>query len=106
MLNPAKITRPGEFIQEYILNEFDLTTEQLAKLLNLSEKRVTDLLNNQAQITADIALRLGRFTQTSPQVWLNLQNNSDLWDVQHQNTMQDIIKITPYSLNHLHTVNQ
>lgn len=106
MLSQAKITHPGEFIQEYILEEFNLTTPQLAELLGLPEQSIFNLLMNQGRITADISLRLSKFTKTSPELWLNLQNRYDLWDAQHRTGMKEIAKILPYSNLAVHATSQ
>jgi addiction module HigA family antidote len=97
MLSQTEISRPCEFIRDYILEEFNLTEKQLASFLGLPEPMIHQLLNNHARITADIALRLSQFTKTSPELWLNLQNRSDLWDVQQKTEMSEITKILPFS---------
>jgi len=71
---------PGAFIQEYILDEFSLTQEQLATLLGVSRRTINQLVNGKRKVTAEMALRLGKFTRTSPELWLNLQMRLDLWE--------------------------
>lgn len=73
-------THPGEFVREDILLELDLTQQELADKLGVSRRSINQLVNEKRRITADMALRLGKFTNTSPQVWLNLQTAVDLWD--------------------------
>jgi addiction module HigA family antidote len=73
-------THPGEFIREDILLEFDLTQEELAQRLSVSRRSINQLVNGKRGVTADMALRLSKFTNTSPQLWLNLQAAVDLWD--------------------------
>lgn len=75
-------THPGEFIREDILLEFDLTQGELAEELGVSRRSINQLVNERRGITADMALRLAKFTNTSPQLWLNLQTAVDLWDAQ------------------------
>jgi addiction module HigA family antidote len=83
MLPKSRPTPPGDFIKEDILEEFGLTQRELAEKLGVSRLTINQLVNGKRTITADMALRLGKFTKTSPQMWLNLQNMVDLWDAYH-----------------------
>ncbi|MBF0107103.1 MAG: HigA family addiction module antidote protein [Deltaproteobacteria bacterium] len=83
MMPKKRPTLPGDFIKEDILNEFELTQEQLADELGVSRRTINELVKGKRRITADMALRLGKFTKTNPEVWMNLQNIVDLWDVAH-----------------------
>ena len=78
--NVRKPTTPAEMIQEYILDEYELTQVQLAESLRVSRQSVSKLLNNHSKITADMAFRLGTLTATSPEFWLNCQIISDQWE--------------------------
>ncbi len=83
MIPENRPTHPGEFIREDILAEFGLTQAQLAEKLGVSRRTINQLVNEKRGITADMALRLAKFTNTSPQLWLNLQQAVDLWDAYH-----------------------
>jgi addiction module HigA family antidote len=72
-------THPGEFVREDILVELNLTQGELAEKLGVSRRSINQLVNEKRGVTADMALRLGKFTNTSPQMWLNLQTAVDLW---------------------------
>lgn len=52
------------------------------------------LVNEKRKITADIAIRLGQFTGTSPELWLNLQMAVDLWDAYHAS--EEIYPVQPF----------
>ena len=80
MIPENKPTHPGEFIREDILEEFGLTQTELAKRLGVSRRTINQLVNERRGITADMALRLGQLTSTTPQLWLNLQMVFDLWE--------------------------
>jgi antitoxin HigA-1 len=86
---------PGEFIKHDILEEFDLTQEQLALKLGVHRRTINQLVNDKRRITADMALRLGKFTRTSPEMWLNLQNAVDLWDAYNQPEKTKFIEAIP-----------
>ncbi|MCA9981598.1 MAG: HigA family addiction module antidote protein [Anaerolineales bacterium] len=93
-LPETRPTHPGVFIREDILEEFDLTQEALAQRLGVSRRSVNQLVNGRLSVTAAIALRLGKFTNTSPQLWLNLQAAVDLWDAT-QAIKKDVERINP-----------
>ena len=84
-------THPGEFIREDILLELELTQQELADKLGVSRRSINQLVNEKRNVTADMALRLGKFTNTSPQLWLNLQTAVDLWDAtQNEKSLDNI----------------
>jgi addiction module HigA family antidote len=85
-------THPGEFIREDILLELELTQQELADKLGVSRRSINQLVNEKRSVTADMALRLGKFTNTSPQVWLNLQTAVDLWDAMQTTDSFDSIQ--------------
>src|SRR5215831_10712921 len=68
---------PGEALQE-IMTEGGLSANALALALRVPGNRITAILNRQRGITADTALRLGRYFGTSAQMWMNLQATYDL----------------------------
>ncbi len=68
---------PGHVLRE-ILEEFEMSANALAKALSVPTNRVTAILNGTRAITADTALRFARYFDTSPEFWLNLQQNYDL----------------------------
>ena len=70
---------PGEHLREDYLPAYDLTPEALAKALDLADAQpIHDLLAEQADLTADLALRLGRLFNQSPELWIGLQTGHDL----------------------------
>ena len=81
---PAKLApvHPGEVLLEDFLKPFGLSQYTLAKGLNVPPRRINEIVLRKRAITADTALRLGRFFRTSPRFWLNLQSAYDL-DVEH-----------------------
>lgn len=69
---------PGEILREDFMQPLGLSANALAKALHVPPNRVTAILNGTRSITADSALRLARYFNTTPQSWLNLQKNEDL----------------------------
>lgn len=69
---------PGEILKEEFLEEYDLSQYELAKRIGVPAPRINAIVLGKRSISADSALRLGRFFGNSPQFWLNLQNHYDL----------------------------
>ncbi|RLC13956.1 MAG: addiction module antidote protein, HigA family [Deltaproteobacteria bacterium] len=97
MLPKNRPTHPGEFIREDILKELSVTEKELAKVIGVSSESVSGIINKEERISVDMALRLGRFTKTTPEMWLNLQTAVDLWDVCHSPHFEEIRMIEPYA---------
>ena len=74
---PIPDIHPGEHLAEE-LTELGMTAETLAARLRVPIARLADVLDGQAPITGDLALRLANFFGTSPEFWLNLQNMYEL----------------------------
>ncbi len=97
MISTNRPTNPGEFIQEDILKELGLSQQQLATRLGVSRRTINQLVNGKRKISADMAIRLGKFTNTSPELWMNLQTHVDLWDALHASKKTPIDSIQPYA---------
>ena len=88
-------THPGEYIKEDILEEMKLTQQQLADRLFVSRRTVNQIVNFKRSITPEMALRLGSLTNTSPEMWINMQTAYDMWKVRQSVKQEDIRKIVP-----------
>lgn len=72
------VNHPGRFLQSEFLEPHGLTANALANALHVPANRITAILKGQRGVTADTALRLGRYFGTTPEFWLNLQKDFDL----------------------------
>ena len=72
-------THPGHIIKEDYLLPLSLTIKDMAETLGVSRKTLSKIINERGAITSDMALRLARAFDTTPDFWLNLQKNYDLW---------------------------
>ncbi|MGO9339345.1 MAG: HigA family addiction module antitoxin [Terracidiphilus sp.] len=70
---------PGEILKTEFMEPLGLSSYRLAKELHVSAPRINDLVRGKRSITADTAMRLSRYFGTSPQLWLGLQMDHDLW---------------------------
>jgi len=68
---------PGEHLAEF-LAEYGLSQYRLARDIGVPPRRINEIVKGGRAITADTALRLGRYFGTSPRFWLNLQAGYDL----------------------------
>jgi antitoxin HigA-1 len=75
---PRLHTHPGEVLKEEFLVPLGLSANALAAALGVPANRISDLLRERRGVTADTAHRLGRFFDTTPEFWMNLQANYDL----------------------------
>ena len=73
---------PGEILREEFLLEYDLTASGLASALGVSRQTVNELLRERRAVSPEMALRLSRLFDNSPEFWLNFQRNVDLWDAE------------------------
>ena len=71
---------PGEHLAEE-LRELDMSASSLARQIEVSPSRITEILNGRRAVTGDTALRLAHFFDTSAEFWLNLQKLYDLNEV-------------------------
>lgn len=69
---------PGEILEKEFLDLLDVSAAELARAIHVPPNRITRLINGQAAVTPDTALRLARALSTTPEFWLNLQLRFDL----------------------------
>ena len=69
---------PGEILEADFLKPMGLSQYRLAKDIGVPARRINEIVKGERAITADTALRLGRFFKMSAQFWLNLQSHYDL----------------------------
>ncbi|HPA45072.1 MAG TPA: HigA family addiction module antitoxin [bacterium] len=69
---------PGEILLEEFLKPMNISQYRLAKDISVPPRRINEIVHGERGITADTALRLGRYFTISPRFWLNLQTHFDL----------------------------
>jgi addiction module HigA family antidote len=89
-------THPGKIIREDYLKPLSMTINEFASVLGISRKTLSKIINERGAITPDMALRLSRAFNTTPDFWLNLQKNFDLWQAEHSsNEWQRVKPLSP-----------
>ncbi len=80
---------PGEILLEEFLNPMGITQYRLAKDINVPARRINEIVHGKRGITANTALRLGKYFNMSPQFWINLQSHYDL-EVEIDNISEEL----------------
>lgn len=88
---------PGEVLMEDFIKGFDITQHRLAVAIGVPPRRINEIAHGKRSITADTALRLGRYFGTSAQFWLNLQDQYDL-DLQEDQIHAELDAIQPLKI--------
>lgn len=74
----AWATHPGDILKHEFLKPLNLSGYALAKAIGVNAQRISDITLKKTGISADIAIRLGRFFGTTPEFWMNLQASYEL----------------------------
>ena len=75
---PRLRTHPGEILAEEYLKPLDLSASALAQAIGVPQNRISDIARGRRDVSADTAIRLGKFFGVDPRFWLNLQSIYDL----------------------------
>jgi len=77
-------THPGGILKRQYMDPLSLTVSDLAGTLGVSRKTLSKIVNERGDVTPDMALRLSRAFSTTPELWINIQRNYDLWEASHK----------------------
>ncbi|MCL4806337.1 MAG: HigA family addiction module antidote protein [Thermoanaerobaculia bacterium] len=92
MVAKAKLLEPippGEILREEFMRPMGLSINALARALSVPANRISGIVNGTRAISADTALRLGKYFGTSPEIWLGLQSDYEL-RVARQTTWKEV----------------
>ena len=90
MHNPP---HPGEFIKEVYLEPFGLSYRKVAAMLNVAPSTFNRLIKGQSNISSEMALRLSKTLGRSPESWLIMQNNYNLWHARKRLNLEKVEKL-------------
>ena len=90
MNNPP---HPGEIIREYCIAPLRLTVTDAAKAFGVTRKTLSALVNQRAGISPEMALRLSKVFGRSPEGWLKLQLQYDLWQTEQSVDLNDLKRV-------------
>ncbi|MGI6057584.1 MAG: HigA family addiction module antitoxin [Bilifractor sp.] len=89
---------PGEILEEEFLKPMHISAYKLAKEVHIPQSRLSDIISGKRRITADTAMRFAQYFGTTPQFWLNIQNQFDLDRLKASDKILDISDIRPCNL--------
>jgi len=87
MFNPP---HPGEVIKMDYLEPLGLSVTEVAEGLKISRKNLSEIINGHTGISPEMALRLSLAFNTTPELWMNLQRNYDLWHARQKGKIKEI----------------
>ena len=90
MHNPP---HPGEFIHDVYLEPFDISCRQLAIKLSVSPITVNRIIKGKSAISSEMALRLSKTLGRSPESWLAMQDNYNLWQAKQRVNLDTVERI-------------
>ena len=90
MHNPP---HPGQFIKEVYIEPFQLSARKVADTLNVSPSTFNRLLNGGSNISPEMALRLSKALGRSPESWLAMQDQYDLWHAKKTLNLKAVKKL-------------
>lgn len=87
-------THPGQILREEFLEELVISQTELASALGTTFRTINEIVNEKRSISTEIAIKLSKFFGTSIELWLNLQNQFDIYKV-YSRKKENIEKIQP-----------
>ncbi|MBO9615439.1 MAG: HigA family addiction module antidote protein [Dyadobacter sp.] len=94
MESEMKPVHPGAVLREDILKEMKISVTRAAKELNVSRKQLSEVVNEGAAISAEMAVRLEKGFGVSAEFWLDMQKKYDIWRVRSSGRVQNVHRIT------------
>jgi len=88
-----KPPHPGEFIREIYISPFGLSIRKVAGNLDVSPSTLNRLLNGETNISPEMALRLSKALGRSPESWLAMQDQYDLWHAKKNVNLKQVRKL-------------
>ncbi|MFA7279659.1 MAG: HigA family addiction module antitoxin [Sterolibacterium sp.] len=77
-------THPGAILREDVLPALEMTQTEFAQRLGVSRLTVSELLHEKRSMSSEMAARVGKLLNTTPESWLRMQQALDLWEVQQR----------------------
>ena len=85
-ITKRKPTHPGIVLLEDVIKPLGLTITEAALDLGVSRKTLSGIVNGKYPITTDMAVRIAKATDTSPESWINMQVRLDLWEAKKRDS--------------------
>jgi antitoxin HigA-1 len=92
-MSSRRPVHPGAILREDVLKPLDLTVTSAACNMGITRKALSEFINEKSSLSPEMAVRIGRATNTSPESWLSMQLKLDLWLAQAK-----VGAVTPFPL--------
>jgi len=97
-MEKIKPVHPGEILLEEFIKPFGISQYKLAKDINVSQMKISEIVNKKRRITVDTALRLAKYFGMSTEFWMGLQNDYDVeTTLDNKEFSNNIAKIRPFT---------
>lgn len=101
-MEKIKPVHPGEILLEEFIKPLGISQYRLAKDINVSQMKISEIVNKKRRVTVDTALRLSKYFGVSPEFWMGIQNDYDIENtMDNKEIYNNIKKIQPLE-NMLH----
>lgn len=87
----AKPPHPGELI---LVALDDISVSEAARCMGVARCSLSRVINGKASISPDMAYRLGKYLGSTTELWLNLQTQYDIWEIEHRANQPNVIPRT------------
>ncbi len=88
-------SHPGQILREDFLDELSLSQTELASALGTTFRTINEIINEKRSVSTEMAIKLSKFFGTSIELWLNLQNQYDIYKI--YNKKKEVIgKVRPF----------
>ena len=87
-------SHPGQILKEEFLDELNISQTELASALGTTFRTINEIINEKRNISTEIAIKLSKFFRTSIELWLNLQNQYDIYRI-YNKKKEMIDKVRP-----------
>jgi len=92
-----KPTHPGVIIKKDYLEPLSINIKDMSLILGVSKKILSEIIDEKASISPEMAFRLSRAFDTTPELWMNLQINYDLWLVENTSKTWQFVQPVTYT---------
>lgn len=92
-----KPTHPGTVLLEDVMKPLNLSVTETARLLGVSRKALSEFINEKSSLSPEMAIRIAKATNTTPESWMNMQQKLTLW-IAYQDEPKNV-QLFPLSIN-------
>ena len=75
-------THPGTILLEDVIKPLNLSITSAAQMLGVTRKALSEFVNEKTALSPEMAIRIGKATNTSPESWMNMQQKLTLWEAE------------------------